>query len=113
MPSKTSPDGRRPANPKTAPLEIVVRRGAVRRFNVMKTRTADLGVVVTWDRRTTDRRSEDARSVAMDVPRNRRVSDRRQKPPFTWNLADFVVVAPSDSRRGGGGRKPSKKDDGR
>jgi len=112
MPTKTDPDGRRPAKPKAEPLEIVVRRGAVRRFEVMKTRTADLDVVVTWDRRATDRRSADARAVKMEVPRDRRASDRRQKPPFTWDLADFVVVAPPDSRRGAR-KKPSKKDDSR
>jgi hypothetical protein len=112
MPTKTGPEGQRPARTKGEPIEIVVRRGAVRRFEVMKTRTADLDVVVTWDRRETDRRSGDERSVKMEVPRNRRASDRRQKAPFTWDLADFVVVAPAESRRSAR-RKPSKKDEGR
>jgi hypothetical protein len=30
----------------------------------------------------------------MQVPRDRRATDRRQEPPFTWELADFVVVEP-------------------
>lgn len=109
MPTKTHPDPPRPARAKADPLEIVVRRGAVRRFDTMKSRTADLDVVVTWDRRTADRRSPDARTVKMEVPLDRRATDRRQKPPFTWDLADFVVVNPTEKRRGAG-RKPSKKD---
>jgi hypothetical protein len=68
--------------------------------------------VVTWDRRATDRRSDGERSVKMEVPRDRRASDRRQKAPFTWDLADFVVVAPAEGRRSAR-RKPSKKDEGR
>jgi hypothetical protein len=35
----------------------------------------------------------------MDVPRDRRATDRRQKPPFTWDLADFVVVAPAEGQK--------------
>jgi hypothetical protein len=28
------------------------------------------------------------------VSTDQRKTDRRQKPPFTWELSDFVVVAP-------------------
>jgi hypothetical protein len=66
----------------------VVRRGALRRFDALKTRTGELPVVVTWDRRTDDRRDDGERVSA----RERRLIERRQKPPFTWDLADFVVV---------------------
>jgi len=72
---------------KKKPLGIVVRRGALRRFDAMTRKTADLPVEVTWDRRTGQRRaSEDTAGV------DRRSGDRRKEPPFTWQVADFVVV---------------------
>jgi hypothetical protein len=100
MPTKPAAAVRRrsPA-PKKEPLEIVVRRGARRRFEKLKTQTSELPVVVTWDRRKTDRRASTTRSHRMEVPRDRRASDRRQKPPFTWDLADFVVVTPGDGQK--------------
>ena len=77
--------------PQAEPIaEIIVRRGALRRFDALKRKTADLPVVVTWDRRLTDRRETSSTSVDGE----RRKSDRRTKPPFTWELSDFVVVAP-------------------
>lgn len=69
------------------PLGIVVRRGALRRFDALTRKTADLPVVLSWDRRTTDRRT--SREPA---PVELRSSDRRKTPPFTWEVADFVVV---------------------
>jgi hypothetical protein len=99
MPTKTASVQRRSPATKKEPLEIVVRRGAVRRFNALKTRTAEMPVVVTWDRRSADRRDSKAPSHQMEVPRDRRAADRRQKPPFTWDLADFVVVAPTDGQK--------------
>ena len=69
------------------PIRMVVRRGALRRFEALKTQTADLPVVVTWDRRQRDRRA-----ASGDIARDRRRTDRRQQPSFTWDLADFVVV---------------------
>jgi len=109
MPPKTSPAARRPAAPRKKPgaIEIVVRRGAMRRFDALKTRTSDLPVVVTWDRRTDPRRDAAAASAAT-VRRDRRESERRRKPPFTWDLADFVVVEPT-KRQKKSGRKTSKK----
>jgi len=98
MPTKTATAPRRSTGTKKAPLEIVVRRGAMRRFDALKTRTSELPVVVTWDRRTADRRDSKALAHQVDVPRDRRATDRRQTPPFTWDLADFVVVASAEGQ---------------
>ena len=94
MPPKISPAERRPAAPRKKPgaIEIVVRRGAMRRFDALKTRTSELPVVVTWDRRTDQRR---AAAASAAVKRERREDERRRTPPFTWDLADFVVVEPT------------------
>jgi hypothetical protein len=93
MPMKPTPaPRRRPSAARKEPLEIVVRRGASRRFDALKKKTTELPVVVSWDRRKTDRRASSTPS--MQVPRNRRATDRRKDPPFTWELADFVVVDP-------------------
>ena len=75
------------ATKKDSPLGIVVRRGALRRFDALKRKAAGLPVVVTWDRRQDERRTS-----PNNVEGERRKTDRRQKPPFTWELADFVVV---------------------
>jgi hypothetical protein len=91
MPPKASEARRRAASRKKQAIEIVVRRGAIRRFDALKTRTSELPVVVTWDRRTDDRRDDTADN---DGDADRRQADRRRKPPFTWDLADFVVVEP-------------------
>ena len=72
---------------KKKPIGIVVRRGALRRFDMLKRKSADLPVVISWDRRQTERRGAVESNVG-----NRRTSDRRQTPPSTWDLADFVVV---------------------
>jgi hypothetical protein len=73
---------------KTEPLiTLVVRRGALRRFHKLQKETADLPVVVTWDRRTTDRR-EAQPGEASDAA----LEDRRKQQSFTWDLADFIVV---------------------
>jgi hypothetical protein len=69
------------------PIRMVVRRGAVRRFESLKRQTADLPVVVCWDRRQRERRN-----MSGDIARDRRRVERRQQPAFTWDLADFVVV---------------------
>jgi hypothetical protein len=78
-------------------VELVVRRGALRRFQKLKEKAADLPVKVSWDRRQGERRTESTHS---DL--ERRKADRRQKPPFTWEVSDFVVVAatqPSGRRK--------------
>ena len=75
-------------------VELIVRRGALRRFHKLKEQTAELPVKIAWDRRTGERRA------ASDRPQSeRRTSDRRQKPPFTWDLSDFVVVQKETKKR--------------
>jgi hypothetical protein len=97
MPPKASAGRRRAAaGKKQDSIEIVVRRGAIRRFDALKTRTSELPVVVTWDRRTNERRDEGETPAAKS---NRRQAERRRKPPFTWDLADFVVVEPVKPRK--------------
>jgi hypothetical protein len=66
---------------------IVVRRGARRRFDALKQKTADLDAVVSWDRRQTDRRAS-----SQPAQIDQRKTERRRKPPFTWEVADFVVL---------------------
>ena len=72
---------------KKKPIGIVVRRGALRRFDSLTRKTVDLPVDVTWDRRTGQRRAS-----AEPAGDERREGDRRKEPPFTWQVADFVVV---------------------
>jgi len=69
-------------------VELVVRRGALRRFQKLKEKAANLPVKVSWDRRQGDRRTSSNQPNS-----ERRKADRRQKPPFTWEVSDFVVVA--------------------
>ena len=71
---------------------MFVRRGALRRFDRLKQDSEDLPVAVEWDRRLDERREASA-----TVAEEGRRSERRSEPPFTWALADFVVVeSPSD-----------------
>jgi hypothetical protein len=106
MPLKASQRRRRPAaSKKPEPIEIVVRRGAMRRFDALKTRTSELPVVVTWDRRTNDRRDDDKTAAGQSA----RHEERRRKPPFTWDLADFVVVEPVKPRKKTARKKSTRK----
>jgi hypothetical protein len=66
----------------STPIGIVVRRGALRRFDKLARVTATLPVALSWDRRTSKRPSSSTPAT-----------ERRQAPPFTWEAADFVVVA--------------------
>lgn len=66
---------------------IRVKRGALRRFDQLKTKSEGLPVDVKWDRRTSERRAESS----AEGP-DRRRKERRQPPPFTWDAAEFVVV---------------------
>jgi len=68
-------------------VELIVRRGALRRYHKLKEQTTELPVKIAWDRRKSERRASSDRPES-----ERRTSDRRQKPPFTWDLSDFVVV---------------------
>lgn len=108
MPPKTSSAERRAAAPRTPrkqtdAVKIVVRRGALRRFDALKVKTGELPVVVTWDRRTDDRRED-----AAAIKRDRRQADRRRTPPFTWDLADFVVVEPTPHQKKARKKTPKK-----
>ena len=78
-------------------VELIVRRGALRRFDKLKSATGEMPVKLTWDRRLRERRAS-----GNAVGEDRRQTDRRKKPPFTWNTADFVVVKPA-------GRQPSSR----
>ena len=78
----------------TAAVELVVRRGALRRFHKLKQKTAELPVTVSWDRRQTERRSAANRPAA-----ERLAADRRQAPSYTWDASDFVVVARAPTRK--------------
>jgi hypothetical protein len=68
-------------------MVILVRRGALRRFDALTQKTTELPVIISWDRRQNERR----RTAAAGTVERRRV-DRRQAAPFTWELADFVVL---------------------
>jgi len=94
------------------PVGIVVRRGALRRFEGFTQKTAGLPVVVSWDRRQGDRRASSRPVEGAD----QRKTERREKPPFTWEAADFVVLdhAPHQPASTPDGqsdekRKPAKK----
>src|SRR5688572_14310434 len=78
---------------KMKPLRIVVRRGALRRFDALTCKTAQLPVVLSWDRRTEDRRTS-----CESTPVERRSVDRRATPPFSWEVADFVVVETTEEQ---------------
>jgi hypothetical protein len=102
VPAKTRDERRQPTTPTASSpvIELVVRRGALRRFDKLKTKTADLQVKVSWDRRQDDRRTSSHPSRT-----ERRKTERRQKPPFTWDVADFVVVERQPGRTGQTNRK--------
>jgi len=105
MSSKPSQSARRSTQSrKGGAIEIVVKRGSLRRFDALKTRTAELPVVVTWDRRVADQREEDRSGGG----KKRSYSERRRTPPFTWDLADFVVVEPPKRRKSAPAPKASK-----
>ena len=77
-----------------APVELIVRRGALRRFDKLKQATAELPVKLTWDRRVNDGRG----TVAAGPPEPGH-AERRGAPPFTWDAADFLVVGKPDGER--------------
>jgi hypothetical protein len=68
-------------------VRIYVKRGALRRYARLTDQAAALPVAIDWDRRTDQRRR-----AAHDVSKDARTGERRQPPPFTWDVADFVVV---------------------
>jgi len=68
------------------PITLVVRRGALRRFDKLQKETAHLPVVVAWDRRTGEQPAPDAGEPGLVG------EDRRKQASFTWELADFAIV---------------------
>ena len=70
----------------TAPIELIVRRGALRRFDKLTQATKALPVKVIWDRRTASGSAKPGAELEPGRP------ERRQQTPFTWTAADFVVV---------------------
>jgi hypothetical protein len=78
-------DDEQPTDPN---LRIYVKRGAIRRFARLTRDSRLLPVAIEWDRRQEERRAE-----RKSAPQEQRKSgDRRRKPPFTWEMADFVVT---------------------
>ena len=79
--SKPKTPAKKPGRPRVADpaIEIIVRRGALRRFDSLSKKTVGLDVTLSWDRRVADAASPAA-------------SERRSQAPFTWEVADFVVV---------------------
>jgi hypothetical protein len=75
-------------------IGLIVRRGALQRFASLKQQSADLPITVSWDRRQKDRRVSSAPSA--EVAHDHRGPERRAQPAFTWELADFVVVEPTE-----------------
>jgi hypothetical protein len=65
----------------TPTLQIVVRRGALRRFALLNEKRGELPVAVLWDRRSGDRRTESDRPVG-----ERRRAERRREPPLPGRL---------------------------
>jgi hypothetical protein len=89
------------------PLELVVRRGALRRYRQLKEKTRAWPVKILWDLRKSDRRMAPAPPEKEDeqqsgAPREeQRKGERRQAPPYTWDVADFLVIGRPRKRRSG------------
>lgn len=95
MPVKAHSEPRkrdRAASSTDRPVRLFVRRGALQRFKLLKERTANLDVEVSWDRRADERRNEE-----QPVSGDRRKTDRRRAPSFTWEMADFAVAVESEA----------------
>jgi hypothetical protein len=71
---------------KSKPVTLVVRRGALRRFDRLKQATRELPAEVIWDRRAEARGADPGANVV--EPKE----NRRKATPSTWDLADFVVT---------------------
>lgn len=68
-------------------ITLIVKRGALRRFDRLKRETAGLPADVIWDRRIRERRVTHGTHDG-----DQRRTDRRGQMAFTWELADFAVV---------------------
>jgi len=73
---------------KSKPVTLVVRRGALRRFDRLKQATRELPAEVIWDRRGKGKSGSDSSSAAVADP----TKNRRKTTPSTWDLADFVLT---------------------
>jgi len=63
----------------------------LRRFDKLKWATAEMPVKVLWDRRTSETRNAESPGESQ--------ADRRKSPPFTWDVADFLVVGERTAER--------------
>jgi hypothetical protein len=79
---------------KSTPVTLVVRRGALRRFDRLKQATQELPAEVIWDRRA-EGRGADPAATEVDPAKN-----RRKATPSTWDLADFVVTENGSRAKG-------------
>jgi hypothetical protein len=71
----------------TPPVTLVVKRGALRRFDRLKQAARELDAEVIWDRRAGGRdQPASSGNGAVEPSKN-----RRKATPSTWDLADFVV----------------------
>jgi hypothetical protein len=71
------------------PILMIVRRGALRRFDTLKRKTANLQVNVIWDRRQGPRRM-----AGCSMTPDRRRGDRRSREASGLGASDFVVAVP-------------------
>ena len=76
------------------PILLVVKKGAERRYETLRSKTANLNVEVIWDRREGSRRRE-ARPTAAD----RRLADRRTPEGYLWSVADFAVAVAAPRKK--------------
>lgn len=72
------------------PILLIVRRGALRRFDSLKRKTEKLQVNVIWDRRQGARRVGEMPTTH----ERRRSSDRRERAASSWGASDFVIAVP-------------------
>ena len=92
--------GQQSSSDRRSNLRIFVKKGATRRYERLKRDSGSLPVTVEWDRRAGDRRDPAEAPGADSVGLAPRKGDRRKALPFTWELADFVVVDGNDGRDG-------------
>jgi hypothetical protein len=70
-------------------LLVIVRRGELARFELLREQLAEDNVRVIWDRRTNERR------LGGESPEDRRRTERRHRAAPTWKTLDFTVVRES------------------
>jgi hypothetical protein len=81
-------------------FRVYVKRGAgARRFEQLERESADLPVVVQWDRRLADRRQPTEAPGAELVGLTPRTGERRKAPSSGSEQADFIVVEVPDDEQ--------------